>query len=146
MNEGIRDRGSGIGIGRKPRTIELAKLALTSFKEVQKLARTGELSKDELWVAARGAERFLHAAASGDVADIAETRRRLSVCRVCPSRVRSKLPEADSASDWCGPALRPLAQGASLSIEGVEVNGPTCGCLLAAKAVVGSEHCDQARW
>lgn len=121
-------------VDHKAGTVELARLAMTSLKEVQRRAAAGEITGRQLWVSARGAERFLQAVASGDVCDGSETERRIGVCRSCPSRVRETAPGADGPSDWCGPALRPQEHPA------------TCGCLLAAKAVVGSEHCPQGRW
>lgn len=132
--------------GRKADIVQLANVTITSLREVQRRAAAGELSKDQAWVAARGAERFLTAAAKGDVVSGAERDRRIRICLACPTRVRATAPGADASSDWCGPPLEPIEMGVSLSIEGREVSGPSCGCLLAAKAWIGSEHCDQGRW
>jgi len=80
----------------------------------------------------RGAERFLSAVLTGDLADRETVERRRSECRSCASRVRLTISGASSPSDWCGTPLT--------------ATETTCGCLCAGKTVVGSEKCPQGRW
>lgn len=98
------------------------------------LLAKGEISPARAWVGMRGAARYMRAVAAGDVAEGGAVAERLAVCRGCPGAV----PDADLGDDamWCG------GPGAEVGPDGM----PTCGCLLPAKASVGSETCPRASW
>jgi len=84
----------------------------------------------------RGAEKFVTAIASGDVAPPELVAARIEVCRACPHKVERKLPLMVAESSWCGPPLE----------EHMDELRPTCGCLLAGKVRVESERCPQDKW
>lgn len=84
----------------------------------------------------RGGATFAKALAAGDMADAETIEARRAICRGCPSRVRKAVAGMKAESDWCGDPLKASMRGPT----------PVCGCLLAGKTAVGSEHCPQAKW
>jgi hypothetical protein len=94
------------------------------------LAQDGRLHADHLWVAARGATKYIAAIALGDEARGDLRGARLRACEQCPSRTGIDL------SSYCGPAFEDRLDHAA----------PTCGCLCAGKASVKSETCPQGNW
>ena len=88
-----------------------------------------------VWHAVYGAERYLESWITGDRAGTDERKRRCTICKACPSRLRMRAKKRLFRSDWCGPPLRPI-----------DGEAPTCGCLIAAKTDVGSEKCPQGKW
>jgi hypothetical protein len=116
---------------------QCAKIALSMPIEFGRLLAAGYVDRETAWYMAKGAERFIESVARGDIATEAERTARRDVCRGCSSRVRLTIGGAESESDWCGdpgPNRLHLA------------DKPTCGCLLAGKTFVGSEHCPQGKW
>lgn len=131
-------------------TLSLRELAALGTEEVLAKATRGELQLKHLWVAAKGAEKYVAAVREGDIADplIADLRAE-GFCARCPSMT---ITETDLIADgghvfkcWCGPALEEHAGPR-----------PTCGCLVglkvngkviaAGKTVVGKEKCGQRQW
>lgn len=98
------------------------------------LAMAGKVGPRSAWVGMRGAARYASAVAAGDVADDATIDARLSRCGRCTARCAD--PDVPEAVGWCGPPF----EAATLP------DGPTCGCLLEAKAAVKSETCLRGRW
>lgn len=98
------------------------------------LALDGKIGPMEAWIGMRGAGKYLDAVAAGDVATEDEVKRRLAVCLACPARMADQ--DVPEAAGWCGPPF-----------EAAELpDGPTCGCLIDAKASVASEMCPRGRW
>jgi hypothetical protein len=118
--------------------------------EVQAKYLRGELSREHVIVAARGAEKYAVALARGDCAEDEVASERVNRCATCPSMTMtdtgSELDGGIVIKCWCGPALEDHTKGVL----------PTCGCLVAlrvngqmlpaGKSLVGSEACDQERW
>lgn len=131
-----------------------ALLASLAKAELVRMAREGELGPARVWVAMKGASKYLAAVAAGDVAGEDRQGRRLATCRGCPWRtVRAVTLPTLTVDVWhCGePFVEHL---------GPEVfpGSRVCGCLVgisvhgemvdraAGKVVVGSESCPQGRW
>lgn len=108
------------------------------------LAMHDRLHSAHLWVALKGASRYVIALASGDVASEDEAIERSVVCVLCPNRQTRETAKAGVVAGYCGKPLSPS----------VEKN--TCGCLVtitigtttrpAGKTLVDSEYCPQFRW
>ena len=129
-------------------------LARLGYEEVKRLALAGELTKDIMAVAADGAQEYLKAMASGDVASPELARMRVgsqaSGCAHCPSmRITPSDIEVDGGhlfKLWCGKFGKPDMGSPR----------PTCGCLVGVKingaaypgpkVWVGSEKCPQGLW
>ncbi|NDC64728.1 MAG: hypothetical protein EBZ59_12260 [Planctomycetia bacterium] len=94
------------------------------------LAQDGRLRPEHLWVAAKGAGRYVTAVALGDEAGEELREARLRACQQCPSRTGIDL------ESYCGPAFE----------DRLDHQPPTCGCLCAGKASVKSERCPQNNW
>lgn len=108
------------------------------------LAMRDRLDSSHLWVALKGASRYVLALASGDVASEAESQERATECALCPHRHTRQTAKSGVVAGYCGRPLEPSA----------EKN--TCGCLVtitigfatrpAGKTLVDSEYCPQFRW
>lgn len=94
---------------------------------------------DKAWQAAKGAERFVSAMATGDIASAPVVAARLSECRKCATRVRITIDGANAESDWCGPPLEDHQNH-------TDPFRRSCGCLIAGKVRVGSELCPRGKW
>lgn len=112
-----------------------ARIALEEAKPVRaKMIAEGVWSKEQQAMFAKGAKRFLLAIVSGDIAPDAASEERRQTCRQCPSMKIETVTGASGPSAWCGTPYT----GSS--------DPPTCGCLVAAKALVASEECPQLRY
>ena len=118
-------------------------VALTRYaiSTLIRMAQAGELAPSHLWVALRGAAKYVAAVRAGDVADDATQQARAATCNGCRS-ARVRETETEAVAVHCGV---PFDEGRD-----------TCGCLVAirvegvvypaAKTVVGSERCLQGKW
>jgi hypothetical protein len=107
--------------------IMLAKMAAKTGLEAVKTAATNPIDRAIL---VEGAKRYIHAIAAGDAAEDGEIERRTKICARCPSST------IDDFERYCGPKFVDLTHEST----------PTCGCMVIAKAAVGSERCPQGRW
>lgn len=107
---------------------------LSGGLDIMAMARAGELTPRKAWVAMKGAEKYVRAVASGDVADSETITLRLAQCRVCPA---ASVPGRVYLS-YCGTPLDEKLDG--------PVQERTCGCVCAGKASVQSEKCPRGRW
>ena len=112
----------------------LCEQLLTGAATFGGLLARGEIPPRRAWVGMRGAARYVAAVAKGDVADEATIARRLGTCAGCGGAVAD--PDLGPEVRWCG------GPGAETGPDSL----PTCGCLLPAKAAVGSEACPRGRW
>ncbi len=114
-------------------TIEAAKLLVSGGATFVQLAVRGRLTPSMAWMGMRGAGPYLAAIAAGDLAEPAVAAERLTTCRGCGAWTRD---DRDPEAGWCGPPF----EAADLP------GGPTCGCLLEAKASVASSKCPRGSW
>jgi len=117
--------------------IDVARTVTAGTATLVQLAVRGELRREHVWLGVRGAGRYARAVASGDVADDEGIDERLygqRGCKNCPARTITS--EGGYVASWCGTPL----------VEGRDDLGPTCGCLVEAKASVASEACPRGRW
>ena len=115
---------------------EAAAIAAVSVEEFRRRLADGSVSLPMAVLAARGAAKYAAAIATGEIADDATAQARKASCLSCPARRREQVKGADTPSDWCGEPFRDLTRTPER----------TCGCLLAAKTLVGSETCPRGRW
>jgi len=114
-------------------TVEIAKLLASGGATFVQLAVRGKLTPSMAWMGMRGAGPYLAAIAAGDLAEADVAGERLATCRGCSAWTPD---ESDPEVGWCGPPF----EAAHLS------GGPTCGCLLEAKASVASSTCPRGLW
>lgn len=105
---------------------DLCKLVVHGAADLESLASRGDLTSDQVWVAAKGAAKYVRAVASGDIAPADVVCSRRAACAACISR----------QGEYCGPMFVDLTSSAL----------PTCGCLVEGKTAVASEACPQGRW
>lgn len=96
------------------------------------MARRGELGRAQLWVAAKGARRYVEAIARGDVAPAAEAAARRRECAGCEARVAGK----GLVLGYCGEPF------VVVTTPGRE----TCGCVLDGAVLVASHACPRKRF
>lgn len=112
--------------------VQVARYVVAGTKTLAQLDAEGLLTAENVWLAAKGAERFAQAVARGDVADADVQAERGATCGECPSRTEC------AGFGYCGPAL--------VERLGPEVADPTCGCLVEGAAAVKSHRCPQCKW
>lgn len=108
------------------------------------LAKSNRLDRHHLWVAFKGAAKYVEALATGDVADETESQRRAVVCTLCPSRTLRNTGMDGTVAGYCGEMF--VCDDAKR----------TCGCLVtltvglttspAGKTLLDSEYCPQFKW
>lgn len=108
------------------------------------MARRGELGREQVWAAFKGAGACVQAMAGGDVASDVVADARVGSCDACGACVREvKLPGVEAM--YCGRPLTGDGEGTG-----------TCGCLVgvtiggrvapACKSMVRSETCGRGQW
>lgn len=105
------------------------------------LAKADELPARFVWLALKGASRYVSAAARGDVACDNDAAARSMHCATCPTADRQSTGRGDVCAIYCGRG---------------EVPGVSCGCLVAVtvgittraagKTIIESERCPQGHW
>jgi hypothetical protein len=118
-------------------------------EQIVGLAVRGKLKPSMLWVAFKGATRYLESVAAGDKATDFDADERVTKCDLCRNATYEQKPEAKAAAIYCGPALED-------HLESEEPQDRTCGCLVGVlingsayaggKTQVASEACPQAKW
>lgn len=98
------------------RTLSLPQLAKLAAAEQVRMARAGELRWSQVWVAMKGAGKYLKAIASGDIRGQLEAHLFAGVCSNCPwaRKYSSAIDGVDLF--FCGPRF--------------EERGHTCGCMV----------------
>lgn len=113
---------------------EIAAAVTTGASRFVDLCIAGKVTRRSVWIGMQGAAKYARAIAAGDEADSDTKEARLAKCAMCTARTAdAAIPES---AGWCGTPL--MAE--------VRDDGPTCGCLLEAKASVGSEKCPRGNW
>lgn len=126
--------------------LPLLHLVTRTGPELARMAMAGQISRDDLWVAYEGAERWAQAIARGDIADAHVQEARAGICEQCPALVRTETGSGVTLG-WCGGVL---AKGVSKT--GPDGGGPTCGCQVtingkpAGKTIVMSAACTRGEW
>ena len=105
------------------------------------LAKRDSLDARFLWLALKGASRYVSAVVGGDVCCDNDAALRALTCASCPMLDRAKTSRPDVTAGYCGTG---------------EVAGQSCGCLVtltvglttrpAGKTIVNSEACPQGKW
>jgi len=113
---------------------EIAAAVTTGASRFVDLCIAGEVTRRSVWIGMQGAAKYALAIAAGDEAGEDLEDQLICECGVCTART----PDAaiPASAGWCGTPL--MAE--------VRDDGPTCGCLLEAKASVGSETCPRQNW
>jgi hypothetical protein len=121
--------------------LSLVDLVRLATSELVRLALDGKLSPKDAWTALRGAEKYRHAVASGDVASELLQEERANKCWACPSST-SRTTASNATGVFCGAPFRetPITCGCLVSIR---IEGKT---YAGGKTVVASEQCPQKRW
>lgn len=117
-------------------------LLIHGSETLVRMALHGELSKDQLWVAMKGAERYRKAMKTGDITMPVQLAHRGTKCAACPLATRESSTLFQTEKVYCGQAF-------------VETEN-TCGCLVGVsvdgefipggKAAVQSERCPSEKW
>jgi len=107
------------------------------------MAGRGELDARFIWLAAKGATRYVGKVMAGQVASEDDATNAASACSSCPDRHERHTTQGGKAITigYCGPK---------------EEAGKTCGCLTfvtvnglvrpAGKTLVSGETCTQEKW
>lgn len=111
---------------------ELCRGLVRGGLDLVRLAARGELSREQVWVAAEGARKYVEATARGDVAPAAAMAERRVECAGCDARVHAE----GLALGYCG---RPFVV---VTVAGRE----SCGCLLDGAIRVASHACPRRRY
>jgi len=120
----------------------IAGLVKLSAPVLVRMAIRGELSREHLWTAMRGAETYRDAVARGDVASDTLRADRGAKCAACELAVRVPSQLSDTEKVYCGQPFTETAR--------------TCGCLVGVtvngvfeaggKPSVRSSSCTDGRW
>jgi len=86
--------------------------------------------------AAKGGAKFAIAVLSGNMADDHTIDARRAICRSCGACRVQTAAGAVAPSSWCGEPF----------VEYHTPGSESCGCLIAGKTMVASEHCPRAKW
>lgn len=122
----------------------MQELAACSRARIVELARAGNLTPRQLWVAARGASKYLAAVAAGLVRPQAAADECAAICARCIERDTIDTSLDGVSCTYCG------------THDGQGKQGRTCGCLVsitihgataaAGKTLVSTEQCPQGMW
>lgn len=120
----------------------IARLVKLAAPDLVRMAIRGELSREQVWTAMRGAETYRDAIAQGDVASDTLLADRGSKCSACELAVRIPSPLSSIEKVYCGQPFTETAR--------------TCGCLVGVtvegafvaggKPSVRSSSCTDGRW
>jgi hypothetical protein len=126
---------------KKMTGLVLGDLVRMATSELVKRALAGELRPSDAWTALRGAEKYRHAVASGDVASEQVQEERANKCWACPSST-SRTTASNATGVFCGAPFRetPITCGC---LTAIRIEGKT---YAGGKTVVASEQCPQKRW
>ena len=118
--------------------LRLAALAMLAGSDVIRgLRAEGKLNASHFWVGLKGAKRYVAAVASGDIALPQVQDARLQKCRECEALTVVAIP-MEAQPGFCGSPVEERMTG--------PVQQRFCGCLVVAKAAVGSETCPRGKW
>jgi len=120
----------------------LARIVKLSAPVLVRMAIRGELSREHVWTAMRGAETYREAIARGDVASDTLLADRAAKCAACELAVRVPSPLSSIEKVYCGQPFTETAR--------------TCGCLVGVtvngvfeaggKPSVRTSACSDGRW
>lgn len=121
--------------------MNLIDAAMLGRDRLIELAKRDLLDRSVLWMALKGASRYIGAVVANDVASDNDATMRAMTCATCPELDRAKTSRDGVSAGYCGTG---------------EVPGKTCGCLVtitigistraAGKTIVESERCPQGKW
>lgn len=121
--------------------MNIIEAAMLGKDRLIELAKRDSLDARFLWLALRGASKYVSAVVRGDVACDNDAATRALTCATCPMIDRVKTSKPDVLAGYCGTG---------------EVEGKSCGCLVtltvglttrpAGKSIVDSERCPQGKW
>lgn len=120
----------------------IARLVKLSAPDLVRMAIRGELSREHVWTAMRGAETYRDAIARGDVASDSLLADRSAKCAACELAVRVPSQLSDTEKVYCGQPFTETVR--------------TCGCLVGVtvegrfvaggKPSVRTSSCTDKRW